>query len=121
VHALLAPYRGTLLAPYDAVLTLDGAADTSLGQLETVLGRFDDAARSFEAGLEIEERMGYTALAARTRLWWARLLLSRARPRDRETARRLWREAAATAERHGLGLLLQDLAAFPGKEVRWAR
>lgn len=75
-----------------------------------VLGRYDDAHAHFEAAVEIEERMGYVALAARSRLWWARVLLARGRADDHVDATRLLHEVSDTAERLGLGLLAGDTA-----------
>jgi hypothetical protein len=105
----LAPYDGTMLAPYGGWV-IDGSAATSLGQLETVLGQYNAAEAHFRSGVEIEERMGHAALAARSRLWWARMLLARGDLGDRATARGLLDHAAATAEHLGLGLLTRDVA-----------
>jgi DNA-binding SARP family transcriptional activator len=109
LHALLEPYDGTVLGGY-AGWMIDGSAATSLGQLETVLGRYDEADAHFRAGLAIEERMGYTALAARSRLWWARMLPARDIDDDHAIAQQLLDDASVIAERCGLGLLSRDVA-----------
>ena len=109
LHALLAPYDGSILGGYGGWM-IDGSTATSLGQLETVLGRYEEADAHFAAGLAIEEPMGYTALAARSRLWWARMLLARDTGDDHATAQQLLDEASAIAERCGLGLLSRDVA-----------
>jgi eukaryotic-like serine/threonine-protein kinase len=106
---LLVPYDGTILAPYGGHM-VDVSAASALGQVETVLGRFDEAARHFRAGWEIERRMGYDALVARTQVWWARLLLTRGGDGDRNDGERLLALAEATASRCGLGLVLRDVA-----------
>lgn len=106
---LLVPYDGAMLASYEGH-TVNGSAATALGQVEAVLGEHDAADAHFRSGVEVEERMGYAALAARTRLWWARSLLARGRPDDRGTAARLLDRAAAAGNDLGLGLLARDVA-----------
>ena len=99
---MLAPYGGTFV---------DGAAATSLGQVETVLGDYDRAESHFRAGVDIERRMGYDAYVARTQLWWGRLLLLRGHDDDRDHAEALLSDASRTAELLGLGLIVRDVAA----------
>ena len=43
LRPLLDVHGGSLLSPYAAACTIDGAADTSIGMLDAVLGRFDRA------------------------------------------------------------------------------
>ena len=99
---MLAPYGGTFV---------DGAAATSLGQVETVLGDYDHAEAHFQAGADIERRMGYDAYVARTQLWWARLLLLRGHGDDHARAHALLSDTSQTAEPLGLGLIVRDVAA----------
>jgi hypothetical protein len=106
---LVAPYDGTMLAAYGGWM-IDGSAATALGQLEAVLGRYDDAEAHFRDGVAIEECRGHTALAARARLWWAGMLVARSNAGDLATAQRLLEDAAVCAERLGLGLLARDIA-----------
>jgi DNA-binding SARP family transcriptional activator len=106
---MLVPYDGTILAPYQGFM-VDVSAATALGQVETALGRFDDAVEHFRVGAEIEQRMGWEVLVARTQVWWARALRSRARVGDRGEAERLLRVAESTGERLGIGLVLRDVA-----------
>ncbi len=105
----LRPYDGTVLAPYGGHM-IDQSAATALGQVEMVIGRFDEAVEHFRAGLEIEQRMGWDALAARTRVWWARALLMRGGADDRTSADRLLVEAESTGRRLGVGLVCNDVA-----------
>lgn len=109
LHTLLTPHRGTLLAGYDGCLAIEGAADSSLGRLEALLGHLDDANESLQAGLALEERNGHHALAARTRTWWANTLTRRGSGDDSAHANRLRSEASAAAQRLGLGLITRDL------------
>lgn len=109
LHRLVIPYDGMLRAAYGGWM-IDGSAATALGQLETVIGRFADADAHFRAGVAIEEHMRHTALAARSKLWWTRLLLARGHADDHATAHRLLDDAATTAARLGLGLLKRDIA-----------
>ena len=73
---LLEPFRGSLLT---VVLGLDctGAADRSLGMLDTLRGRFTDADAAFDRALALETRMRAHALTPRTRYWHAWSLLRR--------------------------------------------
>jgi hypothetical protein len=92
LHPMLTPYDGTMLASYGGGF-VDGSASTSLGQVEIVLGDYDDAEAHFRAGADIERRMGYDAYVARTQLWWARLLRLRGDADDRDHADALLSDA----------------------------
>jgi tetratricopeptide (TPR) repeat protein len=70
-----------------------------LGGLATVLGRYDEADAYFARSAALCQRMGAKFFAARTDLLWARMLVERDTPGDREKARALLagaREVAAT-------------------------
>ncbi len=67
-----------------------------------MLGRFDAAERHFEKGLEIEKRMRALGMLPRLQCDYAKMLLARGEPRDREKALSLLDEALATCERLGL-------------------
>jgi DNA-binding SARP family transcriptional activator/tetratricopeptide (TPR) repeat protein len=109
LHPLLVPYDGTILAPYQGFM-IDVSAATALGQVETVLGRLDEAVDHFRAGVEIEQRMGWDVLVARSRVWWARALLLRDGPGDADQADQLLGLAESDAGRMGLGLVTRDVA-----------
>ena len=83
-----------------------------LGQLATVLERFDDGERDFAAATAMYERMGAVTFLARTRLSNARLLLARGRPGDADRARDLLGAAAATASDLGLSTVVRRTAAL---------
>jgi tetratricopeptide (TPR) repeat protein len=88
LHEFLTPYDGQLLVPYNGS-SCEGAAARALGQLETVLGRFDDAEHHFDAALQLEEAFGGRALVPRTRYWYARMLQQRGHTDDLEHANQL--------------------------------
>ena len=107
LHPLLEPYSGMLLVPYLGTAML-GAADRGIGQIATVLGRYDEAENRYRAALELERRFGARAQAARTLYWYARLLDGRGDPRARDLAREAHSEAAAM----GMLMLEQQAAAL---------
>jgi hypothetical protein len=78
--------------------------------LEALLRRHDRALEHFAAALALEERARADALAAVTRTWWARTLLDRGRPGDRDRAADLLAGAEETVARCGLRHLDHDLA-----------
>ena len=67
------PYQGQLLV-VTVGTSIEAAADRSLGQLYSLLGRSDDANQHFESAYELETSLGFVPLAARTRYWHARHL-----------------------------------------------
>jgi tetratricopeptide (TPR) repeat protein len=95
------------LAPHHAVVvtfttfTAEPVA-AHLGLLATALRRYDEAETYFEEAAEIAERLEAPHWLARTRLEWARMLLSRAAPGDAEQARELAALAKTTAEELGM-------------------
>ena len=84
-----------------------GSTSRSLGILATLLGRFEDAARHFEEALRMNERMEAPPWLAHTQEEYARMLLRRNAPGDRERAE----ELAARAQATFLELGMQDDAA----------
>jgi hypothetical protein len=73
-----------------------------LGQLTTMLERYDEAQAYFEEAAGVAQRMEAPHWLVRTRLEWARMLLSRAAPGDAEQARELAALAKTTAEELGM-------------------
>ena len=73
-----------------------------LGMLATTLGRFEDAARHFATAAARHETIGAPTWLARTRLEWARMLLSRRQVGDVDQARELLGQALDTARDLGL-------------------
>ena len=99
LFALLVPYAGQFL--FTAVGSL-GALDHYLGLLATTFGDFDEAERRFVTACAAHERIGTPNWLARTRLEWARMLLTRRRAGDPERAHALVGQALGTAREYGL-------------------
>jgi hypothetical protein len=99
------PYSGQFLV-VDRGISIEAAADRSLGQLYALLDRPKEADEHFETAYGLETSMGFTALAARTRYWHGRLL-----PHTRLDARRKrLSEAQNIAARLGMSLLQAQAA-----------
>jgi tetratricopeptide (TPR) repeat protein len=73
-----------------------------LGLLAATLGRPSEADAHFAAAATTHERLGAATWLARTRLEWARMLLTAGPAADRERARALLHQALATARQLGL-------------------
>jgi DNA-binding CsgD family transcriptional regulator/transcriptional regulator with XRE-family HTH domain len=80
------------------------------GILACMLGRWDEAEQHFEAALAMNERMQARPFAARTRYWWARMLLQRGKAEDRERALTLLEEAIQATEEMGMIALRREAA-----------
>jgi predicted ATPase/DNA-binding SARP family transcriptional activator len=91
LYALLLPY-GTLnaVAPIEAAL---GSASRALGMLATALGHFTDATRHYHDALQMNRSMGAHPWIAHTEHGYARTLLARGEPGDRERALELIRSS----------------------------
>jgi class 3 adenylate cyclase len=100
LRELLLPTRGRFLL-MNGVASF-GTTDRALGNLEVVLGRFDDAQAHFEASMELERRTGSLGWLPRTQCDFARMLLTRNNAGDREMAFALLDEATSTAQELGL-------------------
>ena len=73
-----------------------------LGMLAALMGRDNEAEDHFSAAERLHIRLHAPGFLARTRLEWARLLLTRRRPGDAERALELLGQALATARELGL-------------------
>jgi tetratricopeptide (TPR) repeat protein len=110
LYDLLRPYPHRLAFLASAIF---GSVAHHLGVLATAIGRLDEAEDYFAAAEAVHEQAGAPTWLARTRLEWARMLLSRAHDADRERAAQLLAPALATArqqrlpklERQAVGLL----------------
>ena len=67
-------------------VSIEGAADRSLGHLLATLGRLDAADAAYRAAAEMEQSAEFPPLVARTQYWHARMLLERDASGDRERA-----------------------------------
>ena len=86
-----------------------GSASRSLGLLATVLGRYDDAERHFEHALAINTRIRGRIWVVHTQHAYARMLVARDGPADRQRATALAAEALAEARRIGMKPLVARL------------
>jgi tetratricopeptide (TPR) repeat protein len=100
LHTLLSPYADRCVVI--GALLCQGSASRPLGLLATTLSRLDDAARHFEHALTMNTRIRSPLWIAHTQHDYARMLLLRDGPGDRDRARKLLREALVAA--HELGL-----------------
>ena len=82
----LLPYRGQMVLAQVSAL---GPVAHYLGVLAAVLGLPDEADEHFAFACDLQERTGARGMLVRTRLEWARLLLTRGGPGDVERARDL--------------------------------
>jgi tetratricopeptide (TPR) repeat protein len=115
LHPALAEYDGQLLVAYTGT-TCEGAAARGLGQVETVLGRFDEAAAHFEAALTLEGGARAPALVARTRYWYAWMLAQREARGDAARVEELLAAVVAEAEPLGMRALVEMAARAQGGE-----
>jgi tetratricopeptide (TPR) repeat protein len=84
------------------VATSRGSVARWLGVLATLLSRYDEAERHFEHALEMNTRIRARIWVAHTEHDYARMLVARDRPGDRERARALSAQALATAREVGM-------------------
>src|SRR5262249_47036680 len=80
-----------------------------LGVLATLLGRYDDAECHFEKALEMNARIRARIWVAHTQHGYARMLVARDQPGDREKAAALAAQALATAREVGMKPLEADV------------
>jgi class 3 adenylate cyclase/tetratricopeptide (TPR) repeat protein len=97
----LLPYKDLPVTYFGLYLTT-GSASRLLGQLATVMRSWLDAERHFDAALEANERMGFSAWVAWTQLNYGDMLLRRSGPGDRERACKLLTSALAFAGEAGM-------------------
>jgi tetratricopeptide (TPR) repeat protein len=96
---LLAPHASQIVFLNAGSL---GAVAHYLAVLAATFGDFDEAERRFADAAATHGRIGAPIWLARTRLEWARMLLTRAEPGDTEQAHDLLHQALATARDRGL-------------------
>ena len=86
-----------------------GAVARPLGLLATLVGRYEDAERHFEKALEMNARIRARIWVAHTQHDYARMLVARDEPGDREKAAALAAQALATAHEVGMKPLEADV------------
>jgi len=89
-----------------------GSASLPLGSLATTLRRFDDAERHFEDAIAMNRKLRAPTWVAEAQFAYARMLLARAAPGDRERAVKLLQLALDVAQRTGMKKLVADCLAL---------
>jgi len=89
-----------------------GAYDRYLGQLASLLRRFEEAEERFLAAHRLHERMGARAWDVHTLIDHARMLLKRSHPGDRAQARALLERAVQRARALGMDVQASRAAAL---------
>ena len=116
LYRLLVPFDGrNVTIAYAAVCY--GAISRYLGMLSTTLGKWDDGARHFEDALAMNARMEAWPWLAHTQFQYAKMLLVRARPIDRERAFALLDAALTSTRRLGMRALEERASALLNRET----
>ena len=114
---------------YDALLPYDltnaslssiqtyGSVARALGRLAAILERWDEAEQHFETALAENDRTGFHACTAWTRLNYGDMLLRRGRPEDRDRAVALLQEALSFAREAGMGKVQRDAERLLGSQA----
>ncbi|MEX0663628.1 MAG: AAA family ATPase [Acidimicrobiia bacterium] len=108
IRERLEPHADQLV--YNGLVSF-GAIASVLGLLSLTLVERDAAIAYFERGAEMEERVGDRANLARTRLWWAQVLLERGGTGDAERASELLTATKTVAEELGMSAVLEQAKA----------
>lgn len=109
IYRRLLPYAHHHVASGSGALYLGPVART-LGMLAALAGEVDAADTHYGDALVAAQRFGTALWAAQTKLDWAALLLTRERPGDRESARRLVEDARAFAVERDIARLHKRVA-----------
>ena len=97
---LLAPWAGQMTI---ANFTTEGPVDHYLATLAMTLGNFDVADEYFARADAFNRRNRAKFFDARTKLWWARMLIARNDAGDIDRARAMLTTAHTVAQAHGYG------------------
>jgi hypothetical protein len=103
LYPALSPYGGRIIAfavPQPVICL--GSASFYLALLASVMSRWEEADSQLQAALSAHDRLGATALLARSQYEHARMLVRRGRAPDRGRAARLLDRACATAGAIGM-------------------
>jgi len=101
LHEMVVPFRHRNIVIGNGIIC-DGSAARPLGMLAATLEHWDEAEELFEEALEMNTRIGARPYVGRTQAEYARMLLARAGPGDRERALRLLGEALDTFQEIGM-------------------
>lgn len=108
LYEALVPFRSANAT--NTTLISYGSMARVVGRLATLLERYDEAEQHFEEALASNERQGFHAWTAFTRLNYGDMLLRRNAPGDRERAVALLRQAHDFAKKSGMGKVERDSA-----------
>ena len=89
-----------------------GSASRCLGILASTMSRWDESARHFEDALDVNSRMGARPWVAHTQHEYARMLVARDLPGDRQRAEKLLGDASATCRELGMVALGERVSAL---------
>jgi DNA-binding CsgD family transcriptional regulator len=101
LYRLLLPYAGRSIVMGGGVVCY-GAASRYLGMLAATMACWEEAAQHFADALAMNTRMGARPWLAHTQHEYAKMLLARNQPGDREEAAALLNTALATARELGM-------------------
>jgi tetratricopeptide (TPR) repeat protein len=110
LHELLLPYERRICT-HSAEITM-GSVARCLGVLASTMSRWDLAERHFEDALEVNAKIGALPWVARTQHGYARTLVARDQPGDRERAIELLRDASTTCRELGMVALGEHVSAL---------
>jgi DNA-binding NarL/FixJ family response regulator len=111
LYALLEPFAGGAVFATDGLIW-QGATDHYLGLLAATLGRWEAAARHFDAALAAYAENDVPVYAARTHQAYAEMLLARRTAGDEERAHTLLAQALATGHRLGISAVVAPIQAM---------
>jgi len=106
LYELLKPYGSRCIVTGNAIACA-GPASRHLGNLTAQLSRWDESEMYFEDAIKTNEKLGARPWLALTQEWYARMLLSRGRPGDREKVLHLLTQALDIAQELGLKVLVE--------------
>jgi predicted ATPase/class 3 adenylate cyclase/DNA-binding CsgD family transcriptional regulator len=115
LYQLLLPYAGRTVVIGNATACY-GAVSRYLGLLAATMERWEEAAQHFEDALAMNTRMGARPWLAHTQHEYAKMLLARNQPGDREEAMALFNEALVTARELGMRALEARLTAWEAQK-----
>lgn len=107
LYRLFRSHAGLLVVTANA-LHCPGPVDRYLGMLAATAGRHGDAEAHYRAALELERRMQAPPLEARTRLWYARMLIDRGERGDHHAADAMLERAVQIAQDLGMRRILHQ-------------
>nr|MDP9237529.1 hypothetical protein [Chloroflexota bacterium] len=106
LYDLLLPYAGrNIIFGTPAICT--GSASRSLGMMATLRKHWEDAERHFEYALAFDQKMNARPWVAHDQYHYAKMLLARATPGDRDRALALLQAALDTAEELGMKKIIE--------------